>query len=208
MTFRVLEYSPAFIKLRPGFLTNRTAFVCLLFALNLIPVSNSNADFVCSAEVSYKWAKDDISKGAKETSTTAEEAAATATKQPGASVEDGATAVHVAFIERIGADEATAKAQLQVDATRLKMRATEACQRSHENLAACVGTKLGAQGATLNGLSFSARKELERAITKDCEELKGRCTGVIVTDPVCKERVAAVTPEAAADSKEKDKKKK
>jgi hypothetical protein len=160
------------------------------------------AEFACGAEVSYKWAK-----GGAGTAAGAPTAPAGATVAPSAGA--GAaqpSIVRFSAIERTGTDEAAAKASLQAEVNRQKVRASESCKRDHEGYGACVATKLSVQSSTLNSLSFSVRNEVEKAIIEECREQQGACVSVESSEPVCKE-VVAVAASAAGDAKKGDGKK-
>lgn len=109
-------------------------------------------------------------------------------------------------LERSGDDEVSAKANLQTDIERQRIRASEACKREHESYGTCVALKMGANASTLNSLGFSARGDLEKALNEECKQQEGTCLGVDVTDPKCREVVAAkagTSPDAekSADTK-------
>lgn len=90
-------------------------------------------------------------------------------------------------IEKGGVDEAAAKAAVQVDADRQRIRASEACKRDHESFGTCVALKMNAQSSVLNSLGFSTRAELEKALSEECRQQQGTCISVEVTEPKCRE---------------------
>lgn len=151
----------------------------------------ARADFICRSDVSYKWVKADPAKSTPE-------------PKPASSAE---TTVRFAAVERSGVDEAGAKASLEPELNKTKVRATEACKKEHENLAGCIAGKFSIQSSTLAGLSFTARRELEKAITADCQAQLGTCLTALSSDPACEEIKKLETPTAAPE-KGADKKKK
>jgi hypothetical protein len=155
----------------------------------------ANGEFKCSAQVSYKWVKDAPVRGG-----TPPAVAPTPTEP---------STVHFASVERSGADEAAAKALLDVELTRQKVRASEACRREHEAYGECVARKFSAHKGTTEALSFSARKEFEKAMVEECKGQVGSCVSVSSSDPACKEVVVAAAADAApAEGEKKDDKKK
>jgi len=115
--------------------------------------------------------------------------------------------VRFGSLERTGSDEAAAKARLQDELNRLKIRASEACRREHEAFGTCVSTKFASNAALLSSLGFSARKEVERALTDECRGQEGTCVGVSAAEPQCKELVKLEPTPAATDKKAEGKKK-
>jgi hypothetical protein len=112
-------------------------------------------------------------------------------------------------IERGGADEAAAKTAVQVEADRQRVRASESCKRDHESFGTCVALKMNLQSSVLNSLGFSARAELEKALSEECRQQQGTCISVEVTEPKCHEvgeAKAAGTAAPAAGDKKADKK--
>lgn len=158
-------------------------------ALVLFPAIAS-ADFICSSDVSYKWVKTApshskesgaVSKDSKEEVATAVPASPVLTDQP--------FHVRYASVERGGGDEAAAKMALGVELSRQKARASERCKREHESFGECLATKLSVKGTVLNSLSFSARAQLEKALTDECQVQQGTCLGVDSSEPACREVV-------------------
>jgi len=179
-------------------------FFTMIFVLMDKPLLE--AEFVCRSDVSYKWAR--VSKN--ETGGSASPTAGDAKGSTGASgSKEQAESLIVRFtaIERVGKDEAEAKRVLEAEVGRQKVRASEICLREHEAFGACVATKLSTKSSVLNSLSFSARSELEKALTAECQGQQGRCLGVDVSEPACREVVSA-EPTAAPDAKKPDAKKK
>ena len=176
------------------------------------------AEFVCSAEISYNWQRQE--SGADSAS-----AAPAGAPEPPAPVKAPAgkgspvpptpspsplppppatpslVKVRVASVERAGIDEAAAKTALAVEVNRQKSRASERCKHDHESFGECLATKLSAKAAVLNSLSFSTRAQLEKALTTECETQQGVCLGVDASEPVCRETGAPAA--AAAQGKDK-----
>jgi hypothetical protein len=93
-----------------------------------------------------------------------------------------------------------------METDRQRIRASEACKREHEAFGTCVALKMSARATVLNSLSFSARSELERALAEECRQQEGTCLGVEVSEPKCREIVAAKPsaspePEKPGDAK-------
>jgi hypothetical protein len=180
------------------------------FPLVLLFVCNRGAiaEFACQSDVSYKWARTTRNE------TVPQGASAGATKGPAvpaATAGSGQQAepliVRFLGIERVGKDEAEAKRVLETEINRQKVRASEDCLREHEAFGVCVATKLSTKSSVLNSLSFSARADLEKALTEECQGQQGRCLGVEASQPVCRELVSA-QPTVAADAKKAEPKKK
>jgi hypothetical protein len=178
-------------------------FFAVIFVLTDKPLVE--AEFACRSDVSYKWARVSKNETGGSSSPTAGDAKGTA--GPSGSKEQAESLI-VRFmgIERVGKDEAEAKRSLEAEAGRQKVRASEICLREHEAFGACVATKLSMRSSVLNSLSFSARSELEKALTEECQGQQGRCLGVDLSEPVCRELVSA-EPTAASDAKKPDAKK-
>lgn len=166
------------------------------------------AEFRCATEVSYRWVK--TSNGPAVTVATQG-----GTPQAGGGAVGGAQSpapsdtnlVRLMGVERAGSDEATARQRLQLEVDRQRVRASEACKRDHESFGSCVAMKLGARASTLNSLSFSARAELEKALSDECRQQEGTCLGVEVAEPRCSEVVEAKgTPPPAAGGATAEKK--
>jgi hypothetical protein len=190
-------------------MTARTASFSSSIALlgALVWANTGCAEFRCSTEISYKWQKqvDEEAHGsdpsAGKTGSAAPPAALTkAPQEP--------STVRLMSLERTGADEVAAKAALQVEVERQRIRATEACKREHESGGTCVAMKLSARASILNSLSFGARSDLERALSAECRQQQGTCLSVDTLDPKCVEVAGAKpaespTPEKKAPAKKK-----
>ena len=187
-------------------------FISFSGMLALSTCSGAYADFACGAEVSYSWIRAGVPTPAPAPNGTTPPGTGDQKNSGEISAKDtpppGSTIVRLGGIEREGLDEAAAKDKLQVEITRLKVRASEACRRDHESFGTCVTTKFSSNGAFLNSLGFSARKEVETALTDECKSQQGTCLGVVVTESPCKERIKAVpTPTPGAEKKGDGKKK-
>ena len=114
------------------------------------------------------------------------------------------TIVRLLGLERGGNDEASARTALQMETDRQRIRASEACKRDHEAFGTCVALKMSSQANILNSLSFSARSELEKALAEECRQQEGTCLGVDVSEPKCREIVAAKPSASQAPDKPSD----
>jgi len=90
-------------------------------------------------------------------------------------VHDDRQEVHWSSTEKRGEDVSRIKKEVTQLVEREKQRAMQACQRERESLSNCVATKHSSFGAVAQTLGFSARKDLEKAIYTDCEQIQGRC---------------------------------
>ncbi len=116
------------------------------------------------------------------------------------------TIVRLLGVERGGNDEPGARAALQIETDRQRIRASEACKREHEAFGTCVALKMSSNSSALNSMSFSARAELEKALTEECRQQEGTCLAVEVSEPKCREIVVAQpsqspVPDQPADTK-------
>lgn len=143
------------------------------------------AEVVCSSDVSYTWAKSGADEGGTGGDAPAAPTSASTTQQ-GSSSQPTPTVVRFSAPQRAGLDEAGAKANLQIEVNRQKARASEQCKRDHESIGDCMATKLSARASILNSLSFSARAELEKALTKECSGQQGVCLSVDASEPQCR----------------------
>ena len=136
-----------------------------------------NAEFACTAAVSYQWKKE----GQEPRSVVWSELSVKAER------------------------EEDAKAKLSEQAARELPRARAACAKRHEDLTGCISAKFSAQSSLMAGLSFSARKAVEEAINADCKALQGGCMEAAVAAPACVERKAPeAAGEGKEDEKGKD----
>ncbi len=163
------------------------------------------AEFRCSADISYKWVKTPAAEVSRPEAPRGTSVGSTPTSVPAPPTPEPAI-VRLLGIERAGVDEATARGTLQMEADRQRIRASEACKREHESFGTCVALKMSSRSTVLNSLSFSARAELEKALAEECRHQEGTCVGVEVSEPKCREIVAAQpspspAPEKSADTK-------
>jgi hypothetical protein len=150
------------------------AFACLL-TQSLWPLL-CTAEVVCRSEVSFKWKAADADKEQE---------------------------IRWATVERGAEEEKAARALVSEEALQEVRRAEIDCRKLRENLSDCIAAKFVVYKDTLNSMTFSGRKALEQAITKDCEKQQGKCLGASVTEAVCEEKAAAG---AKGKEKEGDKK--
>ena len=167
-------------------------FLLGISVMFLSPTLEVRADFICKSDISYKWTQ---SPPAQQ-------------KTPAADPADKPdileTVVYFSTVERSGATDVLAKTALEGDLARAKGKALEDCQRNHENLASCVATKLNINASLLNSISFNARKELEKAITTECQGWQGKCQPPTASEAACVEQVVAgATPTAGAEEGKK-----
>ncbi len=197
----------------------RNSFLLLALWAALQP-SRALAEFACSADVSYTWVKSPADSGhpdAVDHQATSETPAGRGGGRQGADSqavkpntpppEPKPAVVRFASVQRAGLDEAGAKANLQVELQRQKVRASEQCKRDHESIGDCMATKLSSRASTLNSLGFSARAELEKALTRECSGQQGVCLSVDSTEPQCRQYGSGKAgDQAAADKKSPAKK--
>ena len=147
--------------------------IILLSGFYAAPV---RADWECSSELSYKWRK--------------------------AQAESELLVRWGVFSAR-GADELAAKRALAEPVEREKRRARESCKKEHENLAGCVAGRYSSMEGTLSRMSFSQRRDVEEAVTADCNSKQGSCGEVTATEPQCVEHKPdeASSSSAASESK-------
>lgn len=172
------------------------------------------ADFICSAEIAYKWerrgieAREDDAIPSKDNKNGLATPPVSVTPEPA----QAPSQVRYATVERGGNDEVTARTLLGVELGRQKARASDRCKREHESFGECLATKLSVKGSVLNSLSFAARTQLERALTEECQGQQGTCLSVESTEPVCREVVKveksgkgpAVEVSSGADAKKSE----
>lgn len=143
--------------------------------LFLAAAASAQADFMCEAEVSFKWKR---------------------------GKEDTEQSVPYVSVQQAGPDEAAAKNALTEFLGTEREKARTACREAHQNLARCIASKFSATGAVMQTMTFSARKALEEAITKDCEREQGICGEVAASEPKCIERKTPGADQAEAGKKE------
>jgi hypothetical protein len=152
--------------------------IALLLALS---TANVAAQVSCRTELSYKWKKG--SDGPEEV-------------------------VFWGVMERSGENEEQVKRRLEEVVAKEKGKASASCRELHENLSGCVASRFSASSAVLAAMSFSARKALEEAISKDCHARQGSCGAVTAGEPTCLAPPAPAESAAAPPAEEKGKKKK
>jgi hypothetical protein len=118
------------------------------------------AEFVCKSEISYSWKKEGNEELSK---------------------------VIFAVLEARSDNQELAKAKVESQVLRHTPRASQHCNKEHENLSGCIAAKFTAQASVLDRLSFAARKKLEEAITTDCQARIGACKAVEATEVECQE---------------------
>lgn len=157
----------------------------------------ARADFVCSSEMAYKWARNqrEVSSAAKDDK---------AASAGGDKVEP--SVVKLMAVERPGIDENAAKEALQAEVSRQRPRISALCKKEHESFGDCVAGKLSNKSSMLNSLSFSVREEVQRGLINECKEQSGTCLSVEVSEPKCREVVVVKPAEAAGDGKKDAKK--
>lgn len=181
-------------------------YLALALVFTATYVTDASAEFRCTADISYKWVKKVLEPPTSHPSApagpghgAAPTPAPTATPKPSPEP----SIVRLMGVERSGADEASAKASLQTEVERQRIRASEACKRDHESYGTCVALKMSGNASTLNSLGFGARTELEKALSEECRQQEGTCMGVDVTEPKCRE-IADAAPAAADGAKDAD----
>ena len=195
--------------MRESFFRHSFLFVSLCVALQ---PCRAVAEFACSADVSYTWVKGPPEPAPQEGGDQQATPGGSGGGRHGADSAGGKpttppagpkpTIVRFATVQRAGLDEAGAKANLQTELDRQKARASEQCKRDHESIGDCMATKLSSRASTLNSLGFSARAELEKALTKECTTQQGTCLSVESGEPQCRQYGAAKPAEqGAADKK-------
>lgn len=98
----------------------------------------------------------------------------------------------------VSSSEAEARAKLQDLVLREKAEAQSACQKEHENVSHCIGTKLESMSSVLDRVSFKAREQLQLSIQADCELKRGICQATESSEVTC---TAQAEEEKADDSK-------
>lgn len=155
--------------------------IFLSIALITLAPLQLHADFICGAEVSYKFERGNGEKGGdnKEGEKTAEE-------------------TFFSKVHKKGATEEATKKLVAEALVAEKSKARERCRQDHENLAGCISAKYSLFAGKAAGLTFSARKTLEEAITKDCTKQQGHCLESAASETTCEEEVKPVTEGDAA----------
>lgn len=158
----------------------------------------AQAEFVCLSDISYQWVKqepqptlaeDGGRSKARSASGQTPLPVSTAVQNAQDKSDPEPSIVRFATVERRGRDEVEAKSALQIEVNRQKGRASDKCRQDHENFGQCLATKLSVKSSVLNSLSFSARAQLEKALTEECQIQLGTCLNVASTEPACREIV-------------------
>jgi hypothetical protein len=187
-----------------------SSFYLPLAILSLLLISPEvTAEFRCTSDISYKWVKRQPAptphfEGVVKPGGQAQAPSPTLTPPPPPTPEP--TIVRLLGLERGGNDEASARAALQMESDRQRSRASDACKRDHEAFGTCVALKTNYHANILNSLSFSARLEVEKALSEECRHQEGTCLGVDVSEPQCRQIATAQpsvspAPEKPADTK-------
>lgn len=174
-------------------------FIFFIFVLSYPQLSR--AEFLCRGEVTYKWIKNP-----PPAEKTIPVVGATSSPPPEITpVEIPPLNVFWTSIEQKGATEDDGKAQVTKLSLQERASAEKTCVSQHENLSGCIASKFDSLSSTLATLSFSARKAMEEAISKDCSGQLGKCQGSALSEIKCVEVIA--TPAAGDAGKDgKDKK--
>lgn len=146
----------------------------LLFNLALLS-TGALADFVCSADVSYKWKRADEEKEQE---------------------------TNWAHLRHTAKDEEEGKAGVAEAGIREKVKAEAACKSDRENLAGCIAGKQAAMSAVSQNLGFSSRKALDDAIVKDCKQRQGTCLGAALGEAKCSEKKVDAAAAEGEEGKE------
>jgi hypothetical protein len=153
-----------------------------LFVLLISTTASSLAETSCKNDVTYSWKKG----------------------------EEAESTIFFETVQASAGDEAQAKSNLLEKTTLVKMKASEACRKIHENTSACISAKLTSSSSMLSSLTFSSRKAVEDAATADCQKQAGKCSAISSSEPVCAaagassgQASASPTPEAKAAGKGK-----
>ncbi len=139
-------------------LMKNTLFILLSLGFTLCSSSNLLADYECLAEVSYSW----TASGAEEESSES-----------------------FRSVSSIAPEEQSSKDLLEEQAIRVKMQAMDECRRQHENLSGCIGSRHQQNASIIRNLTFSGRKEFEKAISEDCKARQGKCKQAVLSEPKC-----------------------
>ncbi len=150
--------------------------VISLILFSLLFFEVAAAEFHCQSAISYKWKRGETEFD-----------------------------VYRQLVVGVGIDEESAKNKLKEAVEAEKSISLAGCKQGHENLAGCIAAKFQSLGDTYQALGFSARKTMEDAISKDCENQQGLCVSASSTDAACVQRFEGApspTPEEGGDKKE------
>jgi hypothetical protein len=174
------------------------ALIGLIILLVLSAPEDLLGEFICTAEISYKWARNEKKSV---------EAKVTPSPTPQAeNPADSSLSVFWTNIEKSAATEEEAKKFVNKVSLQEKASAEKDCVSQHENLSGCIASKFESLSATMSRLSFSARKSMEEAIHQDCSSQQGKCLGAAISEIKCSEKVDPKAAEAEASKDGKDKK--
>jgi hypothetical protein len=137
----------------------------------------AGAEFSCSSEISYAWKR----------------------------AEEEELKVFHTSVKQIAVDEPAAKKALAAVVSIAEKKAQSSCRHEHENLSGCLISRMNATAVARSANSFSARKEIEKAIDSDCKKQSGECKGASHTEAQCQEVVKPSAEVAGKDNNEKTK---
>jgi hypothetical protein len=183
--------------------------ILMSVGLCVLPTTASG-EVRCSAEVSYRWIKapeiPPTARGEQQGPVAPEKGKKappeTPTPLPPTPTPDPIV-VKMMGIERSAGDEVAAKAALQVEADKQRIKASELCKRDHESFGTCFATKLSNRASVLNSLSFKTRQEVETALSDECKRQQGTCLATEVSEPKCTQIGGATPPEQASEGDKK-----
>ena len=150
--------------------------------------TNVEAEFICSADVHYKWRR----ASSSENTTNGES--------------QNEHTVYWTSIEKQAATEEAAKEMVHKVSLAERGNAERACSTTHQNLSGCIASKYSSLSSSVNSLGFAARKSIEEAIDADCKLQQGKCSGSVVSEINCRQSAeAAVQTDAEKNNKERKK---
>lgn len=189
-----INYLYAAIAMKKG----RFKFLLALLTYLQIYGLPAEAEFICRAEVQYRWKKDEAKKPQPSSDSSAE------TTDKG-----NEFTVFWTSLEKKGETEDDTKAAVIRASLPERVNAERACLNTHQNMSGCIAGKYGALTSPISSLGFAAQKAVEAAINDDCDQQQGQCLGSSVSEVKCLESVPTAAPDAGKDPKDKkDKKKK
>ena len=151
---------------------NRFKSYLSTFSLILASLSTSLcfAEITCASTVSYNWEK----KG-----------------------ETGQKGEIFAVVFAHGSTEEAARAELILKSRLSQANALRSCRQEHETISTCVSQKFNQAKNAFKNSSFSARRAIETAITKECSKDLGTCLSTDTSQPEC-QAFSVPTPTPAA----------
>jgi hypothetical protein len=180
-------------------MTNVSKFIIVAIIIINFAKINANAEFLCQAEILYKWRKEAAAALPKTDPKLAKPDETPSTENE--------LSVFWTNIEQRGSTEDDAKAKVNKQALNERAGAERACLAAHENLSGCIGSKYAALSSSVTSLGFSARKSIEDAVKTDCEKQQGKCSGSTVGEIKCSELITQAKPTEAPAKDAKGKKK-